>query len=58
MALTSVTSLECIHSLSSQAMVSGGEDYPSSLHQEKKPFTLCDFPLYFFAFCFESAVLQ
>lgn len=50
MALTCVTSLECIHSLSSQAMVSGGEDYPSSLHQKKKTPYLPYFPLYFFAF--------
>lgn len=59
MALTCVTSLECIHSLSSQAMVSGGEDYPSSLHQKKKKIPyLPYFPLNFFAFCFESALLQ
>lgn len=58
MALTCVTSLECVHSLSSQAMVSGGEDYPLSFHQKKKPLTLCYFPLYFFAFCFVPAVLQ
>lgn len=56
MALTSVTSFVCFHSVSPQAMVSGAKDYPPSLHQKQKLFYLIFPPL--FAFYFEPAVLQ
>lgn len=57
MALTCVTSLECIHSLCSQAMVSGGEDYPSSLYQKKTPYFML-FPPLLLCFLFEPTLLQ
>lgn len=56
MALTCVTSFVCFHSLSPQAMVSGANNYPPSLRQNKNRFTL--FSLHFFAFYFVPAVLQ